>query len=108
LSRMRLVSMYEPVLEHYVPHRLGLLRGNTRPTAGGSGRDLQGRTSLLLFVATYVHTSAMGVGLTSLGHLWTGRGRPHNHYVIADSADTTPTALSVGVATCVRVGTKTG
>ena len=44
--------------------------------------------------ATYVHTSAMGVGLTSLGHLWTGRRRPHNHYVIGDPADTTPIAFS--------------
>jgi hypothetical protein len=40
----------------------------------------------------------MGVGLTSLGHLWTGRRRPHNHYVIGDSADTTSTAHSVGTA----------
>ena len=40
----------------------------------------------------------MGVGLTSLGHPWTGRRRPHNHYVIGDPADTTPTAHSVGTA----------
>ncbi len=46
-------------------------------------------------VATYVHTSAMGVGLTSLGHPWTGRRRPHTHNVIGDPADTTPTAHSV-------------
>ncbi len=46
-------------------------------------------------VATYVHTSAMGVGLTSLGHPWTGRRRLHNHYVISDPTDTTPTAHPV-------------
>ncbi len=40
----------------------------------------------------------MGAGLTSLGHPWTGRRRPHNHYVIGDPADTTPTAHSVGTA----------
>ena len=40
----------------------------------------------------------MGVGVTSLGHLWTGRRRPHNHYVIGDPAYTTPTAYSVGTA----------
>jgi hypothetical protein len=40
----------------------------------------------------------MGVGLTSLGHPWTGQRRPHNHYVIGDPADTTPTAHSVGTA----------
>jgi hypothetical protein len=40
----------------------------------------------------------MGVGLTSLGHPWTGRRRSHNHYVIGDPADTTPTAHSVGTA----------
>ena len=40
--------------------------------------------------STYVHTSAMGVGLTSLGHLWAGRRRPHNNYVIGNPADTTP------------------
>ena len=40
----------------------------------------------------------MGVGLTSLGHLWTGRRRPHNHYAIGDPADTTPTAHAVGTA----------
>ena len=38
----------------------------------------------------------MGVGLTSLGHLWTGRRRPHNHIVIGDPADTTQIAHSVG------------
>ena len=32
----------------------------------------------------------MGVGLTSLGHLWAGRRRPHNNYVIGNPADTTP------------------
>ena len=32
----------------------------------------------------------MGVGLTSLGHLWAGRRRPHNNYVIGNTADTTP------------------
>jgi hypothetical protein len=26
----------------------------------------------------------MGVGLTGLGHLWTGRRRRHTHYVIGD------------------------
>jgi hypothetical protein len=40
----------------------------------------------------------MGVGLTSLGHLWAGRRRPHNNYVIGNPADTTPTAYSVGTA----------
>ena len=42
----------------------------------------------------------MGVGLTSLGHPWTGRRRPYNHYVIGNPADTTPTAHSVGTAGC--------
>ena len=30
---------------------------------------------------TYVHTSARGVGLTSLGDFWEGQRRPHIHYV---------------------------
>ena len=42
----------------------------------------------------------MGVGLTSLGHPWTGRRRPHNHYVIGDPANKTSTAHSVGTAGC--------
>ena len=34
----------------------------------------------------FVHTSARGVGLTRLKHLWAGRRRPHINHAIGDSA----------------------
>ena len=74
---------------HYVRERASVQHGGYA-VARGAGAGTAGWS-----VATYVHTSAMVVGLTSLGHLWTGRRIPHNHYVIGDPADTTLTAYFV-------------
>ena len=65
-------------------------RPQTQPGMQTAGRAAAEAAQRNATVATYVHTSAMGVGLTSLGHLWAGRRRPHNNYVICNPADTTP------------------
>ena len=83
---------------HPCGQRTGWRKRCCSNTASGAGQTCPNTSPSRKAVATYVHTSAMGVGLTSLGHPLTGRKRPHNHYVIGDPADTTPTAHSVGTA----------
>ena len=43
---------------------------------GGKGPAVTRNLGAVVAVATYVHTSAVGMGLTSLGHLWIETSQP--------------------------------